>query len=179
MKKKFRDTEAWKWIRTLIQLILLVIAIMAIIYSLDWLGSNVRAEELTTGYVICQPDDFVNIRKSPGKKGEVVGMFGAGEEVSLDGKAKAGFLHIVNTGLETDDGWVHKGYIVYDKPEYVNESATIVSKGRLAARKNVNGKRTRWLKPLASLKVYYWSEEWCVTNCGYVQSKYIELAGEQ
>ena len=27
-------------------------------------------------------------------------------------------------------------------------------------------------------KAYYASEEWCVTNCGYVQTKYLELEGE-
>ena len=67
---------------------------------------------------------------------------------------------------------------MYDEPEKVGQTATIVSYGRLAARKYVNGKRTRWLKSGAKLKVWYWTEEWALTNCGYVQSKYLELDGE-
>lgn len=179
MKKKFRDTEAWKLIRTFLQICLIVLLIFGIVRLWNALMATASAEELTTGYVICQPDDFVNIRSGPGRQSECIGMFGAGEEIYLDGKKKNGYLHIVNTRLESDDGWISKGHVVYDEPEYVNENATIVSKGRLAARKNVNGKRIRWLKPLATVKVYYWSDEWCVTNCGYLQSQYLELAGDQ
>ena len=177
--KKFRDTEAWKLIRTFLQICLIVLFVLVIIRLWNALMATASADEVTTGYVICQPNDFVNIRRNPDKNSECVGMFETGEEIYLDGIKKNGYMHIVSTGLETDDGWISKGYVVYDKPEYVNEHATIVSKGRLAARKNVNGKRTRWLKPLATVKVYYWTDEWCVTNCGYVQSQYLELAGDQ
>lgn len=57
----------------------------------------------------------------------------------------------------------------------MGRAATIISKGRLAARKNVDGKRTRWLKSGAKLKVHWWSEEWCLTDCGYVKSVYLEM----
>lgn len=178
MKKKFRDTEAWKYIRTFFQVCLIALAIFAIVSLWDALMATAGAEELNTGYVICQPGDFVNIRSHPSSRSDVVGMFDVGDQVTLDGKKKNGYLHAVCLGLETDEGWICEGYVVYDKPEYVGGSATIVSNGRLAARKNVNGKRTRWLKNGASLKVYYVSDEWCVTNCGYVQTQYLELEEE-
>ena len=87
-------------------------------------------------------------------------------------------MHCVGLTTEAGEGWVHKGYLVDEEPVYLNQNATIISRGRLAARKYVNGKRTRWLKPLATVKIYYWTSEWAVTNCGYIKSKYLELEGE-
>lgn len=182
-KKRFLDTEVWKWIRTLLELAALAAVIIGIILLFRAAGiSEGLAEErdgydnVTIGYVIC--DDYVNVRPFPNKKGEPLGRYEPGTKVYLDGKKKNGYLHIIDTGLENCEGWINKGYIVYDEPIRVYGPAVIVSKGRLAARNCVNGRRTRWLKPLASLKVYYWSDEWCVTNCGYVQTKYLELEGE-
>ena len=176
--KRFRDTEAWKYIRTLFQICLIVVAVMLILLLWNALMRTVNAEDLTTGYVICQPDDFVNIRKSPKKKSDIIGWFETGEEVFLDGKEKNGYLHIVNTGLEVNEGWVSSLHVVFDEPASVECIATIVSNGRLAARNGVDGKRTRWLKPMASVKVHYWSNEWCVTNCGYIRSEYLELPND-
>lgn len=183
--KSFRDTEVWKWIRTLIEILLIALAVYGAIYLYTSLGfSEALAEtdtypgDMVTAYVICACGDYVNIRPFPNRKGEPLGRFEAGDEVYLDGKKKNGFLHCIDTGLESCDGWIHEGYVVYDKPVRLNQKARVVSKGKLAARKNIGGKRTRWLKPLSSVKVSYWSDDWCVTDCGYVQSKYLELEGE-
>ena len=157
--------------------ILEIVILLAIIFSVIWLYQSVgfSERELTEAYVLCA--DYVNVRQFPNRKGEPLGRFESGDVVYLDGKKKNGYRHIVDTGLESD-GWIFAGYLVYDEPIKTDQSAVIVSKGRLAARKYVKGKRTRWLKPLASVKVYWWSDEWCVTNCGYVQTKYLELEGE-
>lgn len=180
MKKLFTDTRAWRYIKTLLEILLIAAVVFGLVHLYMSFGfSEASADEyddITVGYVICV--DYVNVRQFPNKNGEPIGMYEAGTKVYLDGKKRNGYLHIIDTGLELCEGWIKKGYIVYDEPINVNQSAVIVSKGRLAARNCVNGRRTRWLKPLASVKVYYWSDEWCVTNCGYVQTKYLELEGE-
>lgn len=180
MKKRFWDTEAWKLIKTAIEIMILVGVIYGAVMLYMSLGfSEARADEwdnVTEGYVLCA--DFVYVRPHPNRKGEPLGRYECGWKVYLDGKKKNGFYHIIDTGLESCDGWIYAGYVVYDEPEKIERNATIVSKGRLRARKYVNGKRTRWLKPLASVYVYWWSDEWCVTNCGYLQTKYLELEGE-
>ena len=175
MKKKFHDTDAWKILRTILQLIGISLILFAVFLICGWLISEVKAET-TEAYVLC--DSYVNIRKSPSRKSEVIGRFECGEKLTLDGKSKNGFLHCIDMALEDSDGWIHSGYVVYDKPIRADEPATIVSKGRLAARNRVNGDRLRWLKPLASVRVLWWSDDWCVTNCGYVQSRYLEPEGE-
>ena len=179
MRKRFRDTEAWKWLRTLIEILLIALAIYGLVTLYVSFGfSEARADEyddITEGWVLCV--DYVNVRPFPNRKGEPLGRFESGDKVYLDGRKRNGFLHIIDTGLESD-GWIYAGYIVYDEPIAVYQNATIVSKARLAARKCVNGKRSRWLKPLATVKVYWWSDEWSVTSCGYLKTKFLELEGE-
>ena len=174
-----RDSNEWKILRTVIEIALIAIAVYLVVSIYLSLGmSEANAEDddgLTEAYILCV--DYVNVRPFPNRKGDELGRFECGTRVWLDGRKRNGFLHVVNTGLE-DAGWIYAGFIVYDEPEKMCRSAVIVSKGRLAARKYVNGKRTRWLKPLAHLIVYAWSDEWCVTNCGYVKSQYLELEGE-
>lgn len=153
-----------------------IISILSIILIL--FISVCSAEEISEEvYIICMPNDRVNIRMGPSRSSCSIGWCEAGDVVYVDGKKRNGFVHCIGLGIEAGEGWIHNGYIVYELPEYVNCKATIVSKGRLAARKYVDGKRTRWLKSGAELKVYYWSNTWCLTNCGYIQSEYIELNG--
>ena len=177
--RRFRDTEAWKLIRTALEILLIAAIIYGIVQAYTALGfADAKADafgDVTEAYVLCV--DYVNVRPFPNRKGEPLGRFESGWKIFLDGKRKNGFLHIIDTGLESD-GWIYAGYVVYDEPIYVYQNATIVSKARLRARKCVNGRRSRWLKPQATLKVYWWSDEWCVTDCGYVKTKYLELEGE-
>ena len=129
-------------------------------------------------YVICMPNDRVNIRLGASRTSSSVGWCEAGDLVYYDGQTKNGYRHCVGLGVEAGEGWIHKGYLVDEPVEYINKDATVVSKSRLAARKYVNGKRTRWLKPGGVVRIYYWTNEWALTNCGYVQSAYLELNGE-
>ena len=162
-------------VKTVVEIIILFAVIVLVAVVIHGVGVAETYDDVTEAYILC--DDYVNVRPFPNKKGEPIGRFEAGDKVFLDGKKKNGYLHCVDTGLEAD-GWVFSGFVVYDEPIKMYQSAVIVSKGRLAARKYVGGKRTRWLKPLATLKVWYWSDDWCLTNCGYVQTKYLELEGE-
>ena len=155
-------------LKTLIEFVIIVV----IVYLGVTLLANIGFAEESEAYVLCA--DYVNVRPFPNRKGEPIGRLEADDRVWLDGKKRNGYLHCVDMGLESD-GWVYAGFIVYDEPEKVSQNAVIVSRGRLAARKYVKGRRTRWLKSHATVFVYWWSDDWCVTNCGYVQSKYLEL----
>ena len=178
MKKRFIETEAWKWIKLAIELILIVAVVWCAVslYTSFGFGEAHADGFYETMYVLC--DDYVNVRSTPNKKQDPIGRLEVGDSVVLDGRKKNGYVHCIDLTFEQTEGWVYAGYLIYDKPEKIGRSATIVSHGRLAARKHVNGKRTRWLKSGAKLKVRYWTEEWALTDCGYVQSKYLELDGE-
>jgi len=178
MHKRFFDTEAWKWIKLVLELLLIAALVWGAIELYTSLGlSEAKAEEeYEIMYVMCS--DFVFARATPNKKQEPIGRLEPGDEVVVDGRKKNGYFHCVDLTFEQSEGWIYGGFLVHDKPEKLGQTATIVSYGRLAARKYVNGRRTRWLKSGAKLKVWYWSDDWALTDCGYVQSKYLELDGE-
>ena len=155
---------------TVAEIAMIAIIIAAIVFFMQ--TSGLAETEYTEAFVICTPGDVVNVRPGPSRKGEEVGRLEAGERIWLTGKKRNGYLQCETVGIS---GWIHSGYVVYDEPERMNAEATIVSRGRLAARKNVGGKRTRWLKPGATVKVWYVSEEWCVTNCGYIRTEFLEM----
>ena len=169
-------SEIWKWFKLIGEILIIAGVIWLVVSLVQDIGLAEDATEVK--YVICAPGDYVNIREKASSRSESIGRFEPGYEVYTDGIRKNGYLHCVHLGLELDEGWICEGYTVDEHPEYLNCTATIVSKGRLAARKNVGGKRTRWLKPMATVKVWYWTSEWSLTNCGYVQSEFLDLDGE-
>ena len=170
-----RDTLGWKIFITAVQVIGIGIAVAAVLLLLG--NAGIAEEEYETMYAICQPGDRVNIRPFPNRN-LTEGWLETGDEVLVDGRKRNGFIHCVGLNNESGEGWVHKGYLVWDKPERVSCIGTVISRGKLAARKNVGGKRVRWLKPGGTVKVYYVSDEWCVTNCGYVKTEFLELEDE-
>ena len=166
-----RDRMTAKLLKTIAELIIIGIVIFIIVWLCQSFG--ISEELYEERYVLCM--DYVNVRSSPNKKQEPIGRLETGDRVFTDGKKKNGYLHCVDLLFEQCEGWVFAGYLTYDKPENVNRNAVIVSKGRLAARKYVAGRRTKWLKPGATVKVWFWSDDWALTNCGYVKTKYLEL----
>lgn len=152
--------------------VLILLAIIATIYILN--GYVSRAEELTEAWVICQ--DYVNVRVSPSRKSDSVGYVDAGDSVLVSDTKKHGFLKCYGIG-EYGEGWIHSGYIVYDKPEKVNCKAYSVSRGKLRARRYIGGKRLHWIKHMEEVRVYWISEDWCITDKGFVESRFLEMEG--
>lgn len=178
-KERFRDTMICKILMTLVEIILIVWSVYWISVFLcsvstaeEW---DEHEEEYMIAYAICTPGDVVNIRGNPNTKQSPTGYLEPGDRVYLDFKKRNGYWHAVNLSTEAGEGWIHAGYLVFDEPIVMEQGATIISNGRLAARKYVNGKRTRWLKPGAHLTVLVWSDEWCLTNCGYVRTEFLKM----
>lgn len=155
-----------------IELIILTVLITFCIMLMQEAG---LAEDV---WVLCDPNSFVCVREAPRKTAYAVGGITCGTLLETDGKEKGNFIHVINIHAEDDKGWISKQYIVYSEPKPLYQSATVVSNGRLAARKGVGGKVRKWLQPMDALTIYWWSDEWCLTNYGYVQTAYLELDGE-
>ena len=158
---------------TLLEIALIALVVYGAITALNSIGF---AEDLWEVYVVCQPGDYVNVRENPSRKSEAVGYADGGDSVLIDGAEKNGYLRCYYIG-EMGIGWIHKGYVVYDQPERVSITAKVNSKARVAARQYVNGKRRAWLKKNDEVKVYWLSDEWCVTNKGFVKTKYLDVNG--
>ena len=176
MKKQTR-TDLKKLIIVLIEFALMVAVAYALICGLESIAFSEDAP--VQAYVVCQPGDYVNARMSPSRKSTSVGRYESCDTVWLDGEEKSGFAHCVDTTFETCECWVYGGYIIYDEPEWMDgRTATVVSNGRLAARRNCTGSVRKWLNNGTEIQVYWLSDEWCVTDEGFVMTEYIELDGE-
>ena len=127
-------------------------------------------------YILCNPrmDNHVAIRLSPKKSSEEIGRLDCGDSFWTDGKTRNGYLHVFGM-TEYGEGWVHKGYVVDDKPIIERCMATVTAKGRVKARRYIGGKRNCWLDVCDDVRVYARSEEWAVTSRGYVMTKYLEV----
>lgn len=125
-------------------------------------------------WVLCQPDSYINIRTFANKRSEVAGYLYSGDHVLLDGATKNGYYHVI-VGVEAGEGWIKKGYVIRSKPERDGHVYPISANGRVAARRTVNGTRRRWMHDGDEVKVYMRSEEWCLTNQGFIITECIDL----
>ena len=123
-------------------------------------------------FILCKPGSVVNARYYPSTRSEVVGRYDCGDYVETDGIRKAGFVHIVGCSLEVSEAWISERYLVEDEPTIYEIRVIIIGGGRVAARRWIDGERIRWLRPGREVTVYAWSNEWAITNKGYVRSEF-------
>ena len=154
----------------------LVIVLAAVLlfasYTVATEIDRARAEEITTtGYILCK--SYVLIRMAPSRKAPEIGQLDPAEPIEIDGKTKAGFAHIV----EPCDGWVWAGYITFSEPKQVNVTATVTAPKRVACRKWCDGPtidERPYLISGSEVKVYWISQDWAITNRGFVKTEWLE-----
>ena len=174
--RKFFESNCGKLLVGSIEFLIILGLIIGIMLTLEEVG---LAEGTESVWVLCDPDSYVCIREAPRKSSFAVGGATCGSRLETDGKTKAGYLHLVNVPAEDCEGWISAQFIVYDEPYPMDRTATVVSNGKLAVRKGIGGKVKKWLKPMEdSVRIRWWSEEWCLTTVGYVQTEFLELDGE-
>ena len=126
-------------------------------------------------FIFCNPKTSVNIRKSPRKGGEVSGRLDFGDWVQTDEKKKNGFLHVYGV-TEDGEGWIFAGYAIDDEPVKMNRAwATVAANGRVMSYRWVKGRSNKYLDIGTDVKVLAWSEDWAVTDHGYIRTKYLEV----
>lgn len=134
--------------------------------------------------ILCSPGDEVNIREKPTTRSEVVGRFGCGYTFETDGetrKDKQGrrWVHMVNPHLEVEEAWVIDTYVAYSDVEIQSVTAVVDAKGRVALRKSPGGNRIKWLKNGQQVNVLAYSDEWCVTDQGYISVDCLVFDGSE
>lgn len=173
---RYYTASLWKT-KDLILMIFGILAIgifLGVALSCFVVISTAEAEDVSYDcWVICQPNDYVNIRSGPGNRKEIVGYAGCGMRFRTDGRERNGYIHLVDVGNETGEGWIHEGYIVYCEPRPVDREMEITGTGRVACRKTVDGKRRCWARPGDTVTVYWMTGEWAVTSKGYIQSRFL------
>ena len=106
---------------------------------------------------------------------QITGYLDFGDWVETDGEKKNGFLHVYGI-TENGDGWIFAGYVVDDEPVKLEKAwASIGATGRVMTYRWIDGKENGWVQVCDDVKVYAMSEEWAVTDKGYIKTKYLEV----
>ena len=127
-------------------------------------------------FIICNPKSYVCVRNTPKKGGREAGRFDCGDYIITDGIERNGFLHILG-GFE-GDSWIYKGNVVPDQPIIEQQQMRSNSNRNVICRRCVKGKKVGMLKTGDTVTVYAMSEEWAVTDKGYVMTKFLEVDNE-
>ena len=147
---------------------LIALVLLAVI-----LAGSACAEEKTV-WVLCQPDSYVTIRSSPKKTARESGQAYPGDEFRTDGKKRGGYIHVFAPN-EDGEGWISKKYVTESEPTAYPDGITMtVNVKQVNCRMCVGGRRRGWLKRGSEVTVYLISDDWAVTNYGYIQSRYLE-----
>ena len=159
----------------------LVITLFFILLLLVAIYNNSNAEEVVeteTVWVLCKPATGVNLRAKPKKSSREVGGVFCGDELTTDDIEKNGYLHIVNLAAEELEAWISLRYIVYSPPIEIEMEMQIKAKGKVKARKWVDGPHLRYVRNGDIVYVYWMTNEWAVTNRGYIKSEFLNYIVE-
>lgn len=151
-------------------------AVMLVVFILTGLSAG-RSEERVQAWIICQPNDYINVREKAKKKSDVIGRMDPGDWIMTDGEKKNGFMHVYG-GFEQPDAWIFAGYVTTEEPEWKDRDGEIDSKYRVACRKWMDGPRRRWVRDGDRVHVYWQTGTWSVTNRGFIKTEYIILQAE-
>lgn len=177
-----KRNEFWAiFIPVLYTLLMLAIAVSIIVENAKSEGySQEDNPNQCLMYAICQPDDYICIRSKANRKSHEEGYLLCGFSVYVSDQTKNGFVYSSELNTESGEGWIFTGYLVNDEPlDMDGKIYKVVSNARVAARKYINGPRRGWLKNGDLVEVHYMTEEWCVTNKGFVMTKYLEEYTEE
>ena len=153
--------------------ILSVISCFILCVCLFNTGLAEKKERELQCWVLCQPDSYVNVREFAKKGNNEISIMECGDAAYTNGQTKRGFLYLCEVNNELGYGWIHKGYIVYSKPIIKTFETNIYSTGRVACLHSISGTRKCWIKPGDVVTVYAISDEWSVTNKGFIKTKYL------
>ncbi|MBP5726634.1 MAG: SH3 domain-containing protein [Clostridia bacterium] len=156
--------------------ILTVLLAAVVLAGIIWLLADDGRADTAQAWVICQPGDYVNVREKASIRSGAVGRLDPGDKIEITGEGKNGFAEVTDLTLETGgSAWVYSGYIVFDEPDLYMDEMEVIGTARVAARKNSCGEVRCWLEPGTVVQVFWKTEEWCVTNRGFIMTKFLEV----
>ena len=141
------------------------------------IGSQGKAAQEISCWILCKPGSQVYARRTPDKGGQVVGFLEVGDVFRTTGESRNGWIRAEGIG-EFGEAWIWCGYVVTDRPVAVGENYVCVAKNRVACRRWVDGPqvaRSPWLKNGSSVQVFYIAGDWAVTSRGYIRTEWLEV----
>jgi len=161
--------------KTIKQIILVISCFIFYVCLFDTCLAEENEYELRC-WVLCQPDSYVNVREFAKKGNNEISIMECGDAAYTNGQTKRGFLYLCGVNNELGHGWIHKGYVVYSEPVIITFKTNIYSTGRVACWRSIGGTRRCWAKPGDVVTAYAVSDEWSVTNKGFIKTKYLGVS---
>lgn len=140
-----------------------------------WSPACAEDEMRYSCWAFCQPDSEVLIRERPGKHGVITGAVTSGTHLWTDWEERSGWIHVIDLASESGEGWISEKHVVFDIPYNINAEGVIKGKGRVACRDAIDGALKEWAMPGDMIAVYWVSNEWAVTDRGYISTDYLEV----
>ena len=162
--------------KDMIKLIILVILFSIIAISVVSTASFAFADE-DEYYIICKPSGEVNVREMPKRRSRIIACVFFGQKMKSDGKEENGFIHVIDLNAEVNEGWIYKGLLIKDQPIVDEGKAQIFKAKRVACRKyaDCDSEVKKWLFAGENVKILAISEEWCVTENGYIKTEFLTI----
>lgn len=164
MRKK-HDVPRLAWI----YLGFLIVAITHILIG------RAGAEDWQPMYILCSPGAEVNVRTRPTTHAERGGYLMLGDQIDVIGQKQVGGVtwYRIDGVCEQGSGWVSGLYVVEDCPWEVGSQMQVTASGRVATRDGAGGKRKGWIKPGAKVTVKAMTDDWALTDKGWIRSEYL------
>ena len=143
--------------------------LLALLLAVLIISTAAVAEDYTV-YVLCQPDSFVYVRQFAKRDAEQAGFAYLGDALTTDGAKRNGYLHVY--GFE-GGGWIYAGFVTECPVTIRRFEAVIESRGRVACRRYIHGTRRKWLKDGQKVVVFGFSDDWSITNQGFIKTQYL------
>lgn len=162
------------------RLILIVLAILIAggIFHAQYSWIRAKADgSFCTCWIMMKPGDYVHVRRTPSKNGEIVGYMEPGDWFETDAVSSNGYLRVCDFG-EYGEGWVHLGYVVTQEPNQVMAQAVCRTKSRVAIRRYMDGPKVSgncWLVDGSTVTVFWEADGWSCTSRGFVKSEWLEV----
>ena len=157
------------------------VVVMAVVFKTAYTASRAAAEDtLAKCWVMVKPGDYVNVRRTPDRKGQEVGFLESGDWFMTDGSSADGWIRCYGIG-EYGEGWIYCGYVVTEEPKKICQNYVCVSNGRVAIRRWMGGPKVNgscWLTNGTGVTVFYEADGWAMTSRGYVKAEYLEADPE-
>lgn len=129
--------------------------------------------EIHDGYIFCNPDTYINVRRGPGKQYAVCGFFGCGDSVRTDFSVIGDWIHVLDIGEA--DGWIMNCYLTFDEIIIFNEPVTLVTTQRSTpVRISPEGKIRKRIRNGTKVTVIAVAGEWTLTKIGYIKTELLK-----
>ena len=168
-----KKKERAEWALVILEYLMVIGIVIGAVLMLTGAG-KAEDEEGQQCWVLCHPDSCVCLRAAPRKTGIEFGGAMLGADMLTDGKTRNGYLHVFDLNAEETAGWISCRYVVFDEPREIECELRVQAQGRVAVRKWINGKIIKWMHDGDQIYVYAMSDEWAVTDRGYIKTEFLE-----